>query len=78
MTKAINEFAQSDAYKSAAAAAARALQKANKKATVKPKMIKGSFKQSDVLDGLISAFEIKIHNFQLNVTCLELSFVQNA
>ena len=61
MTKAINEFAQSDAYKSAAAAAARALQKANKKATVKPKMIKGSFKQSDVLDGLISAFEIKIH-----------------
>ena len=61
MTKAINEFAQSDAYKSAAAAAARALQKANKKATVKPKVVKGSFKQSDVLDGLISAFEIKIH-----------------
>ena len=61
MTKAINEFAQSDAYKSAAAAAARALQKANKKATVKPKIVKGSFKQSDVLDGLISAFEIKIH-----------------
>ena len=63
ITKALNEFAQSDAYKTAATAAAKAKKTANSKKgdNAKPRQIKGSFKQSDVLDGLISAFEIKIH-----------------
>ena len=57
MVKSLNEFVASDTYK----IAVNAKNKAAKKSADKINVVKGAFKQSDVLDGLIAAFEIKIH-----------------